>query len=269
MKRWMSWMLSCAVLIGCKSGDIGPPNPVPVSGEGGGSAQGSGGAGGAATPKRTISVRNPFGGPPNNLMVDGDFEFSMVVEGHQPQTGWLAFQSAGSAPKHLRSSTGGLCRTGLRCAVLESGMFLFGKGAAANEAPMVASIWGKVPKGSECAVLYPYVVNCNFTGVSSSMPPLTEYAGEDGWCAYRTELMPQDTAVCMVVDNTMRGDDFAIVDSATLLATETRASQRKMKRLGGERAQRLQILSRRLRRQLPFGRPKLAKPPSDLLGSPR
>jgi hypothetical protein len=38
--------------------------------------------------ERRMLMRSPMGGPPGDLLVDGDFEFSVTVAGHSFQTGW-------------------------------------------------------------------------------------------------------------------------------------------------------------------------------------
>ena len=83
-----------ALVLGAASacGDEGPPNPAPYD-------DGSGAGDSGGTPfepppkrelKRTIEMRNPLGGPPGNLLVDGDFEFSIDFEGTGPQSGWIS-----------------------------------------------------------------------------------------------------------------------------------------------------------------------------------
>lgn len=74
----------------------------------------------AAPPKRVVESRNPYGNiDPANLMLDGDFEFS----GRQGQMPWLSFASAQTT---LDFETGGLCASGVRCAMLGKGTVLFG-----------------------------------------------------------------------------------------------------------------------------------------------
>ena len=87
------------------------------------SSGGSAGTGGSTvTPPepriRTVETRNPWGGALGNLFVDGDFEFSVVLQGSSPQAGWFAFSNNGQG--YVRGETGGLCKSGMRCAVMLS-----------------------------------------------------------------------------------------------------------------------------------------------------
>src|SRR5690606_37838607 len=88
---------------------------------------------------RDVVIRNPFGGPSDNLLADGDFELSIVPEGNSGQYGWIAFKQSG-AEQPLLAETGGLCKSGLRCGRLPKRSIVFGRGtSAANEAPHRAS----------------------------------------------------------------------------------------------------------------------------------
>ena len=168
-------------------------------------------------PKRTIALRNPWGGPAGNLLVDGDPELSTVHAGDQPQSGWWTFTGSGSTRVDLRFETGGLCRTGLRCAVLEPGRMLVGMGVAAREAGMVATLWAKGPAGMQCDdVLSTYVVDFSQWTISGYLKPTAPDPGSDGWCQYRGSFSEKHTQQCLFVDSKLASGETALVDSARL-----------------------------------------------------
>ncbi len=262
MRRLLLLTCSAALVASaCSFADNVAPNPVPVSTTTTTttSASGGGGAGpqDAGAVKRTVSTRSPFGGPAGNLLVDGDFEFSIVLEGHGSQAGWNAF--GGNGQRYLRGETGGLCRTGLRCGVLVPGTMLYGRGTSANGTGMLASIWSKPPADQPCSVVQPYLVHCNFSGVATNLLPTSELPGADGWCGYHTSLKEQDTATCMIVENTLASSETALVDSAQIIPDDGTVSQRAMAPVGGERYLRFKRIGKWARDRLPFGRP-LPKP---------
>jgi hypothetical protein len=160
---------------------------------------------------RTVAVRNPLGGSPGNLLVDGDFEFS--ISRGWGQFAWVSWSSSGD--QALKAETGGLCRTGLRCLVLDPHVALWGQGAAADGVPMVASVWVKVPAESPCSAVTPMAANCNGYAVGG-IPPVSETPAEDGWCAYRVQLDQSSEAVCMYVESTMWTGQQALIDSARI-----------------------------------------------------
>jgi hypothetical protein len=230
-------------------GDEGPPNPAPFD-------DGSG-AGDSRTPfepptkrerKRTIEMRNPLGGPPGNLLVDGDFEFSIEFEGTGPQSGWI------STAGYLRGETGGLCRTGLRCGVLEDGAALFGKGTAANGTGMVAGFWAKPPSSADCNAIEVSLLNCNFNGSFIDVPPLNDAPGSGGWCEYKTRVAEHDTALCMYVESKVDSGETTLVDSATIVPADgTAPSGKKMSLMSGARRKKVQQLVDFVRSRRRFG----------------
>src|SRR5262245_4991764 len=118
--------------------------------------------------KRTVETRVPFGGPAGNLLVDGDFEVSISFEGSGEQLAWIALTESGGE-SYLRGETGGLCKSGLSCGVLESGVLLYGRGTAAKDAAMDASIYMKPPAGRGCAIADIELVHCNFSGTAAAL----------------------------------------------------------------------------------------------------
>ncbi len=165
--------------------------------------------------KRVILWENPFGGPPGNLLADGDFEMSTVPPGGIPQLGWLGFDSG--AERAVKAETGGICRTGLRCGVLEAGMFLLAKGAAApNDAEHRMTAWAAIPEGSECDVLTMYALDGNTFATIRRLKPVSDGPSEGPWCRYETTFAGRDSAVYLYVDSDLAAGQHALIDSAVL-----------------------------------------------------
>jgi hypothetical protein len=224
-------LVFAALLAGC-GGEGDPGSPVEVRGDAGPPPVDAGGDAPAlpeAGPvKRTISMRNPFGGPVDNLLADGDFELSTVIDGDFPQSGWRGFTDGGSTQATVKMETGGLCRTGLRCAVLEKDLILFGRGTAApDEKAHVASIWAKVPAGASCNVIKFLLVGCDTFGSLKKLSSEPE-PNEDGWCEYGGVLPKRDSAVCFYGEAEVEEGATAIVDSAVLIAEDTAASTKSL-----------------------------------------
>lgn len=170
---------------------------------------------------RRVEERNPFGGPPNNLLADGDFELS-VSSSTFGQYGWIAF-SSGFAQLVMLAETGGICRSGLRCARMKKGQLLYGQGtAAADESAHAAKIFLKPvdaltpsepPATYECKDLGEVQVFECSTGTILSVLKPDEAPGSDGWCAFTGSPRSSKFGLCMIVEL----DEDALVDEATLL----------------------------------------------------
>ncbi len=233
----------------------GAEEPTTTSGGGG-----QGGGGGSAPAIRTVSERNPWGGPAGNLLADGDFEMAIALDGGESPTGWVALGAKGDQ-RYLRGETGGLCRSGLRCGVLEPGVLLFGRGAAAAGVGMAASLWAKPPSGQGCDVVKASMVACDEPNFAADLKPSSKTPGADGWCSYQTTMPKNDRKQCMLIESTLQAGQTALVDGATLLPAPPPA-QTVLQPLTGERAQRYQLAARRIRDMTPFGRtqPRIAPP---------
>jgi hypothetical protein len=209
--------------------------------------------------KRRVMMRNPLGGPAGNLLADGDFEMSALPEGSFAQVGWRAFDFQ---ERNFRLETGGLCRTGLRCGVLERGMFLLGRGAAANGAGHLASVWIKPPPERGCDVAEVVLVACETLDTFKLLIP-AEQPDENGWCELSATLEEQKTGVCMFVSSELDGDETALIDSAAVLPDDGTAMKKSASYwappaemvLGLARAQ------EHIRKSTRFGRPAPSLPP--------
>ncbi len=241
--------------LGCSAEEL---NPVPV--EGASSSSGGGGVPNPPAYTRQVTRRSPFGGRVGNLMVDGDFEHSIVREGSSAQLGWLAINGVGMQT-YLRGETGGLCRTGLRCAILPSGHSFWGKGTSAEGTGMIAEVWAKPPAQSLCSVVSPAMFYCNVQGGAQiSLPPSSEEPDGDGWCQYRAALAAPSSRLCMWIDGLLPTGKFALVDAATLLPDDGTAPVRAPGPMPPERRQRIAATARWVRDRLPFGQPRPLEP---------
>lgn len=235
---------------GC--GDGGPPNPAPLP-----SGAGAGGSIPAVVPgpqARRLEERNPWGGPPGNLLVDGDFEHSISFEYPEyleSSLGWVAFASSQVG---FRGETGGLCKSGIRCAVMLPEVVLFGRGtAAAAGRAMVASAWAKPPPTRRCDVVGVRVIDCAFTGLGTKVPPVSMDADADGWCQYRGPAPGRDTAACMYIDNTLARGEQALLDAVVLAPDDGTVAPRSLETMSPAMRERIARVSRWVRDHTPLG----------------
>jgi hypothetical protein len=214
VKKLVTALAIAFALVACGDGEKLSPLPVP-----GMDAGADGGdtppppAPDAGTVKRAVLDRNPFGGPSGNLLADGDFELSTVPHAGA-QLGIRAYTSDGSGAVDLATETGGLCRSGLRCAVVQPATVLLLRGTAANGKGNVASGWVKVPAGSACNVVRPILITCDTFAVGKLLSAKKPDA--DGWCHYTATLTEQDQATCVYVDSTLPTGATALLDSFML-----------------------------------------------------
>lgn len=252
-------VLAFGVLFAACRGGAERVDPLPsASSSHGASSSGAGGAGGAETAIRTVDVRSPWGGPPENLIVDGDFELSITVQGHGDANAWYAFTKSGTAERYLRGETGGLCRTGLRCAVLESNMVLFGRGTAPPKGRgLVATLWARPPEGKGCSVVLPSLLDCDAATFASKLKPTSESPDATGWCSYGASVAKVGTKRCVYVDSKLAAGEEALIDSVTFLADEASDVGGAGVTAAPEPAEPgARAVVQRVRGLLPFGRPR-------------
>lgn len=176
----------------------------------------------AGQPVRRLLTRSPWGrvSVPQNLLLDGDFELS----GAEGQFGWLSFSRGGAG---LRHETGGLCRSGVSCGVLQRGQVMLGYAVAAPEAPMELRVWLH-PASGGCDDVGVYVIGC----VSERTPILGQARASqsapdaDGWCELSGVTPVVREQPCVYLDNESTG--IVRVDDVTLLplAGQAKLAQR-------------------------------------------
>jgi hypothetical protein len=204
---------------------------------------------------RSVFVRNPVGTPFDNLFADGDFELSIVPEQSSGgQWGWRAFSQTGGEAA-LLGETGGLCRTGLRCARYGGKKIVFGQGTAAPDfAPHEAKLWVKavdpatIDAEKPCELIsQAVVVECDNFGVVSSLRP-ADAPAKDGWCLYSDELRGSRDALCLYVETDTRE---VLLDSATLLPAPNAVAPRSAPIVDAATRARLATIRAALRSRMP------------------
>jgi len=171
-----------------------------------------------AGPKiRTVERRNPFGNTAaeNNLMVDGDFEWSSGFGQH----GWRAMSQSGELG--VERETGGLCRSGVTCGVLRPGAALIGMAAAPRDKPMLITLYTKPPT-PDCSLTSIALISCTSAIVFSlaTIPPANPVPAADGWCQHRATAPPLSEQPCLYITGFASGDQRILIDDATIVVAE-------------------------------------------------
>ncbi|MFO0547050.1 MAG: hypothetical protein U0271_01615 [Polyangiaceae bacterium] len=213
---------------------------------------------------REVYLRNPLGGPIDNLLVDGDFELSIVRDFEAGgQYGWGAFDASGNVVV-LHAETGGLCRTGLHCAVVPAKSVVLGRGASApNGAANHASIFVKSrdPAKTDCQFGNFYMLFSDSFAVGKKLKA-SDAPDAEGYCEYSADIDPTSAGLWMYIE---LGSTPVLLDSATLLAVPVAQPHPNAKPVDlGDPAltARLETLRERVRRRMPFGLPA-SEPPKD------
>jgi hypothetical protein len=171
----------------------------------------------AGSAKRTVMTRSPFGGPVANHFADGDFELSTSRGSGQYGSRAFSTGTSGGGEVDFAVETGGLCRSGLRCAIFAPKTALFLRGAAA---PLgkgnLASFWAKVPAGKTCASVTAVMVTCDTLASGHTIKATSAQPDAAGWCSYGARLAPSPSALCLYIQNKLTGAERALVDSAVL-----------------------------------------------------
>jgi len=265
MSRFVIWALPIAVLtVACSDeervapvgeGGAGATSVAsgPTTSSGGGSTSTSTGSGPVL---RTVFERNPFGDQVGNLLADGDFELSF---GRPGQQGWIGFAATGQIG--LVAETGGLCRSGLRCARVGTGGGLFARGtSAADQQPMRAEIWAKPMSTPSCEGISASVISCDSFATKAllSGPPATD---ADGWCVLQADVPRSKVATCIYLEN--GSDQEMLLDDARLVVADDSTSPAPAPIVTSELAElraRKERLRKHLRDTLPLGPPPLLPP---------
>jgi hypothetical protein len=241
--------------LGCHTGEAIDPVPTP---DAGGPAPDDAGITppvDAGRVKRTVFTRNPMGGPVGNLLADGDFELS-TQSYPGSQVGVRGFSETGSGEVLIKTETGGVCKSGLRCALFESHTVLFFNGTSAgSEVGLALSVWVKPPPEQSCSVASISAVSCDTLVFLGSVPAPAQGADPDGWCQFKGTMSPQRSAVCVYMSNTLQGADRMLVDAATLVPDDGTFAPFQSSKATPELEARLTRLGEHLRRTRQFGKP--------------
>lgn len=160
---------------------------------------------------RTMEQRALYGATAeSNLMADGDFELT----GRSQQMPWLSFGNDGQAT--LNYETGGLCRAGIRCAVLKASERMVGWFASPKEGTFSASVY-IFPGDRACKD----AASISVFDLDTQQDPVQLVATAEpeasGWCLFQA-IAPAipDRAPVMYVESKADG---VRVDSARVVAT--------------------------------------------------
>lgn len=212
------------------------------------------------TPVRQVMTRNPLGGPPQNLLADGDFEMSVVTSDRVGgQYGWIgATQDGGQVG--FDSETGGTCRSGIRCAHAAKGIILYGRGTAAPAKQKIdATIWLKAvgpdaePDPTKvCKKLATiYLVQCDNPGLVWANVKAPDVPSSDGWCQFSALAAGSDLALCMYVDLAAE----VLADSAVMLPSLSQKSLSPFSLADGPSAaerEKVRVVMEAIRKRTPF-----------------
>jgi hypothetical protein len=208
-----------------------------------------------------VRTRNPFGGPIGNLLADGDFELSTQAYPGS-QTGVRVFTFTGGEVV-MKTETGGICRTGLRCGVLEPGqVFLLQGTSAPGGVAMNASIYVRPPFGHPCSVVSTIAVSCDTLQLFSGLVHDPGGPGDDGWCRISRTIPPHASATCLYIDSNLPPGTSALVDSAVLVPDDGTFAPQQAAGFhpSKELEERLRLLADVVRRTRQFGRPPKRPP---------
>ncbi len=183
------------------------------AGSAGSGGAGSAGSGGGVPPRRTVSVRSPYGSlAAGNLLWDGDLEWSGPWVSQYP---WAATSTtAGFGASGVEFLVGPDCRSGLKCAALgQTG--LAAVGVAPTTAYTHARGWVRVPKGVACGDVSVRLDGC-FLDVTASAPlPAASATPDDaGWCRYEGDVETPDDAACLYFKRPAGANGVFVVDDA-------------------------------------------------------
>lgn len=164
--------------------------------------------------RREVMNRSPFGrlDVTDNLLIDGDMELS----GGAGQTPWVAIGAEGQTS--LLVETGGRCRSGLRCLVLNDRVdALLGSGVAAGEQSLEFSMWAKVP-AMDCGVITVYLFKLMTKYITGfhQVHPASDVPDADGWCRYHALRGKMDESVGVYIEAELTAFQRVLVDDAVL-----------------------------------------------------
>ncbi len=160
------------------SGGIGGMGGMGGSGAMGGSGGSAGAGGEAGGPTiRTVDTRDPYENvdTPGNLLLDGGFEFSGSMS--------YAWNSVSYDP--LTFGHGVACRSGVRCAMLDPGVGMYGVLVSPKSGIMYVELHTRT-ESQNCDGLTLYVLDANDQqGGGAYVNKQSAELGADGWCVWK------------------------------------------------------------------------------------
>ena len=204
-RRVARFAIAAAALLACDSSDPAHPSAPEV--------QTASPPAPAIGVRRTVEDRSPFGNTAarGNLMVDGDFELT----GRTGQMPWIALGPNGT--EVLAYATGGLCRSGIRCARVAAGKELLGYLASPKDGEIHVVFW--VKPHAVCAEAVANVVDVDDPNHAAPIAAMTPLPDGSGWCRFEgvtpsfARLSP---ALYVQIDPKSGGD--VLVDDAVATA---------------------------------------------------
>ena len=209
--------------------------------------------------RRDVFVRSPFGARTDNLFMDGDFEMSAQSDVGS-QFGWRTFDSTGATELVTPIETGGLCKSGLRCAVMSTATLALVRGASAPDLqPMRITIAAKPPMGGACSLLVGLAITCDDAHVlPGTFAADADAPGDDGWCTYTEQIAGQQAAVCLYLENTLAATDTMLVDDAVMIVDTSPPATTALRLVPEAVMKRAARVAAFVRATTPLGRPRPA-----------
>ena len=173
-------------------------------------------SGGGATPvpKREVYQRNPFGNvaETGNLLWDGDFEFRPPFAS---QYGWYQAESSSLfGVGNTKQVVGVRCRSGLKCARLETDNVLLGLAVSSEGNDLSVSFWAK-PDSGTCLDVEAWLISQETTAFSDAILPESDSPAAGGWCHFLGLVAEQTHAQYLYIHN--RSDSDVIIDDAVIV----------------------------------------------------
>ena len=170
---------------------------------------------------RSVEHRNPFGDTArdDNTMVDGDFEWTSGFGQH----GWRSLGPSGETA--LLRETGGLCRSGVTCGVLEAQSSLSGMAASPKAAEMLITVHSKPPE-PDCGLTAISVISCTSAVVLNlaTVPPEESVPDADGWCAHSAVTESIEDQPCLYITSFAQGSARILIDQVSIVPAPTTGS---------------------------------------------
>jgi len=179
----------------------------------------AGAPGPAAAPTRAAFHRNPFGDvlQSDNLFVDGDFE----ITGRTDQAPWIVISN--QAQGTLDYDTGGRCRSGVRCALIDTTDALVGNIASPSVDDIEINLYVQ-PTTQRCADASVIALDIGTGDGSGTLQSITTAPDADGWCHFAgkvTNMAYEEPAVYVTIADNAQSKTLHVDQASALPASET------------------------------------------------